>query len=53
MRSEFSVPGTDQPLKKRSLITLVDDDHHSMVTFMEFPGQAETKRMEVTYVRKM
>ena len=53
MVSECIAPGSNQPMKKRSVITVVDDDHHTMVTFMEFPGQPEMKSMEISYERKL
>jgi len=52
MCSEFIVPGSDQSMKKRTVITLIDNDHHSMASLMEFPGQPEFKNMEITYQRK-
>ena len=52
MNSEFIAPSTNQTMKKRTVITLVDDNHHSMVTFVEMPGQPEFKNMEITFTRK-
>ena len=52
MHSEFVAPSSNQTMKKRTVITLIDDDHHSMVTFMEIPGQPEFKNMEIMFTRK-
>jgi hypothetical protein len=38
-------------MKKRSVITLKDKDHHSMEMFFTGPDGKETKNMEIQYVR--
>ena len=52
MYSEFTHPGTGQVMKKRSVITLIDDDHHKMETFFVMDGQPDFKNMEINYERK-
>lgn len=39
-----------QTVKKRTVITLTDADHHSMVTYFQM-GEDESKGMEIEYVR--
>ncbi len=39
-----------QTVKKRTVITLIDDDHHSMVTYFQM-GEEESKGMEIQYER--
>ena len=51
MRGEMTNPSTGQPISKKSVITLVDDDHHSMEMFFETP-EGEMKGMEIQYVRR-
>ena len=43
-------PGSGKPLTKKSIITLVDDDHHRLEMFFDTPG-GEAKGMEITYER--
>ncbi len=52
MRSEFIHPATGQKMKKRTVITLVDQDHHNMVTYFLNDGQPDYKNMEINYIRK-
>jgi hypothetical protein len=52
MESEFTSPKTGGLVKKRSIITLTDNDHHRMDVFVLVPGQPEFKNMEIVYVRK-
>jgi hypothetical protein len=51
MRGEMTCPQTKAPMKKRSVITLKDKDHHSMEMFFTGPDGKETKNMEIQYVR--
>jgi hypothetical protein len=51
MVGEMTNPETGQPMQKKSVITLQDDDHHSMAMFFPGPDGAECKCMEITYVR--
>lgn len=51
MRGEMTDPGSGRPLRKRSVITLIDDDHHTLEMYFESEG-AESKGMEIRYVRK-
>lgn len=50
MHSEFTHPGTNQPVKRRTVIKLIDDDHHSMEAYME-TDDGEAKTMEIQYER--
>jgi Protein of unknown function (DUF1579) len=50
MRGEMTDPGSGKPLTKKSIITLVDEDHHKLEMFFVTPG-GEAKGMEITYVR--
>ena len=50
MQGEMTDPQTGKPVTKRSVITLVDDDHHSMAMYFATP-EGETKGMEIEYVR--
>lgn len=50
MHSEFVHPQAPGPMKRRTVITLIDDDHHSMETYMG-SGAEESKSMEIQYVR--
>ena len=52
MHSEFIPPGSDQPMNKRTVITLIDNDNHMMETYVTVPEQGEFKNMEIIYKRK-
>ena len=52
MASEMVDPKTGQPMKKRSVITLQDNDHHRMEMFFDMPDVGECKGMEINYSRK-
>ena len=49
MHSELELPG--RVMKKRSLITLIDNDQHKMETFYLGEDGSETKNMEINYSR--
>lgn len=51
MIGEFTNPQTGQPMKKRSVITLQDNDHHRMEMFFPGPDGKEMKAMEINYTR--
>jgi len=51
MQSELTNPGTGKQMVKRSVITLVDDDHHFMVTYCSEDDGPEVKHMEIHYTR--
>lgn len=51
MLGEMTDPKSGQPMKKRSVITLQDNDHHRMEMFFTTP-QGEFKGMEISYSRK-
>ena len=50
MTGELPNPSTGDTMTKRTVITLVDDDHHMMETYFGGP-QGESKAMEITYER--
>ncbi len=51
MLSEIPNPHGEGTLEKRSVITLIDDNHHKMEMFIKLPDGSEMKNMELTYVR--
>lgn len=51
MHGEMTDPRSGRPIKKRSVITLVDDDHHTMEMYFETPD-GEMKGMEIRYWRR-
>lgn len=51
MRGEMIDPQTGGKLKKRSIITLEDNDHHSMEMYFTTPDGTESKAMEIRYER--
>ncbi len=51
MRGEMICPQTKQPFSKRSVITLVDADHHCMEAYFTGPDGHEMKTMEIRYER--
>jgi hypothetical protein len=52
MSGEMTDPGSGNPIAKRSVITLDDDDHHSVEMYFETPA-GEAKGMEIHYSRKV
>jgi hypothetical protein len=51
MLSDFTHPATGQAMKKRSVITLIDDNRHTMeMYFVSADGHA-SKSMEIDYRR--
>jgi hypothetical protein len=51
MRGEMTNPATGSPIAKRSVITLIDDDRHSMEMYFASP-EGEMKGMEIQYERR-
>ena len=51
MVGAFSHPQTGQRLTRKTVITLVDDDHHKMEQFMDGPDGQEMKTMVMNYTR--
>jgi len=51
MRSRLTDPRSGGPLHKRSVITLIDNDHHSMELYFQGPDGNEFKSMEIRYER--
>lgn len=49
MSSEFEMHGAT--MKKRTIIKILDNDHHTMESFMTQPGGEEMKSMEIDYKR--
>lgn len=52
MTGEMTCPSTGQPMTKKSVITLEDDDHHTMEMYFPGPDGGEFKTMEIKYSRK-
>ena len=52
MLSECAMPPTGQIIKRRSVITLIDRDHHNMETFVMGPDGTEHQTMEISYERQ-
>lgn len=52
MKSSFKHPQTGNIVHKRSLITLTDQDNHSMVSYFGEGDAAEMKTMEIQYSRE-
>ena len=52
MIGEMTNPQTGQPMKKRSVITLKDDDHNKLEMFFSGPDGGQSKGMEINYTRK-
>jgi hypothetical protein len=51
MHSEFVMPGVGVTFQKRSVITVTDNDHHTMESFITPPGGDEMKNMVIEYQR--
>lgn len=51
MVGEFLNPQTKQPMKKRSVISVQDRDHHSLEMYFAGPDGNEVKSMEIQYQR--
>lgn len=51
MHGSFANPETGQPMSKRTVITVRDDDRHTMEMFFDVPGMGEMKTMEIEYTR--
>ena len=52
MHSEMDDPMSGAPTKKRTVIEIRDNNHHSMISYFTPKGGQESKCMEITYVRK-
>ena len=51
MHSEVTCPQTGVPMKKRSVITLIDDDHNKIEMYFTPEDGNEMKAMEINYTR--
>jgi len=51
MFSEMPNPETGEPTPRKTVIKLIDDDHHSMESFFVMPDGTEHKGMEIQYTR--
>ena len=51
MTGSMTCPATGDHMHKRSVIKLIDNDHHSMETFFTGADGQEMKAMEIQYVR--
>ncbi|MCH7720078.1 MAG: DUF1579 family protein [Planctomycetes bacterium] len=52
MNGQVLNPQNGQPMTKKSVITLKDNDHHLMEMFFEGPEGGEVKGMEIRYTRQ-
>jgi hypothetical protein len=52
MHSAMDDPMSGQPMTKRTVIRIADNNHHSMEMYFTPQGGEESKGMEITYVRK-
>ncbi len=51
MTSELKCPQTGAQMKRRSVITLIDIDHHKVEMYFTRADGIETKAMEINYAR--
>lgn len=51
MLSKFIAPPNGVEMDRRSVITLIDDNHHTMENFITTPSGEEFKNMEIRYQR--
>lgn len=51
MLSTFVIPGQGTEMPRRTVITLIDDNHHMMESYVLPPGESEFKSMEIRYER--
>ena len=51
MTGQMTDPQSGQPMEKRSVITLEDNDHNSLEMFFKGPDGNEVKAMEIRYAR--
>jgi hypothetical protein len=51
MHAEIGMPPDGHMVKKRSVIRLIDNDRHTMESFMDGPDGKEFKTMEIQYQR--
>lgn len=52
MLSSLPNPADGKPMKKRTVITLQNNNHHVMESFFTVEGGEEIKSMEISYTRK-
>ncbi len=52
MRGEMTNPMGPGTLRKRTVITYIDKDHHTMESYFTAPDGKEAKSMEIRYERK-
>ncbi len=51
MHGEFVMPGTGVTMKKRSIFTVVSDNHNTMESFVTPPDAPEVRNMMIDYRR--
>ena len=51
MTSDFQSPGSGTVTNKRTLFTIVNNDHHRMQTYIAPSGSNELLHMEIEYHR--
>ena len=52
MVGEMKDPMSGNNITKKSVITLIDDNHHSMEMYFPGPDGKESKGMEIQYTRQ-
>ncbi len=51
MQGQMICPGTGESMKKRSVISLIDNDHNKIEMYFTMPNGNEMKSMEIEYER--
>lgn len=51
MRSEYVIPGTGLAMAKRTIFTVVSNDHNTMESFITPPDSSEMMNMKIDYTR--
>ncbi len=51
MLGNMTDPGSGKPMRKRSVVTIHDDDSHTMEMFFQSGDGPEVKNMEINYTR--
>jgi hypothetical protein len=51
MKSEIVLPGSESAMQKRTIFTVLGNDHHTMESFVTPPGAEESRNMFIDYKR--
>ena len=51
MHSEFVMPGAGIPMKKRTVFTVINENHNTMESFITPPDGTEMMNMKIDYTR--